>query len=95
MAWLVAHQEQLAGLMAEGDKQIIAELVNGCSTEEAARVSTDFAPLARSAANLPFQLRKAEEAVRLCGAAREVQAPSMASYLARQRHPVEQPSAPR
>ncbi|HZW90768.1 MAG TPA: M1 family metallopeptidase, partial [Myxococcaceae bacterium] len=68
--WLVAHQEQLAGLMAEADKQIIASLVTGCSTEEAARVSTDFAPLARSAASLPFQLRKAEERVRLCGAAR-------------------------
>jgi alanyl aminopeptidase len=93
--WLVTHQEQLAGLMAEADKQIIAELVNGCSAEEAARVSTDFAPLARSAAGLPFQLRKVEERVRLCGAAREVQAPSMAGYLARQRHPVEQPPAPR
>jgi alanyl aminopeptidase len=93
--WLVSHQEELAGLMAEGDKQIIAELVNGCSAEEAARVGTDFAPLARSVASLPFQLRKAEEKVRLCGAAREVQGPSMASYLARQRHPVGQPSAPR
>ena len=93
--WLVAHQEQLAGLMAEEDKQVIAELVTGCSTEEAGRVNTDFAPLARSAAGLPFQLRKAEERVRICGAAREVQAPSMESYLARQRPPVRQPSAPR
>jgi len=93
--WLVAHQEQLAGLMAEADVQILPSLLTGCSEEEAARVAADFAPLARTYPSLPFQLRKAEERARLCGAARVVQAPSVARFLAGQRPHVEQPPPPR
>jgi hypothetical protein len=93
--WLVAHQEPLAALMAEGDVQDLPQLLSGCSEQEARRVAADFAPLARTYPSLPFQLRKAEERVRLCATARAVQAPSVAGFLAGRGPHVEQPSPPR
>ena len=95
MEWLVASQEPLGASMAEADVQILPSLLTWCSESDAARVNTAFAPLARTYPSLPFQLRKAEERVRLCGAARAVQAPSVAGFLAGQRPRVEQPSPPR
>ena len=93
--WLVAHQEPLGASMAESDVQLLPELLTWCAESDAARVNADFAPLARTYPSLPFQLRKAEERVRLCAASRAVQAPSVAGYLAGPSPPAVDHSSPR
>ncbi|HEY1905703.1 MAG TPA: M1 family metallopeptidase [Myxococcaceae bacterium] len=81
-AWMIEHQEALAARFAEVGQQELPKSLLGCSPEEARVIGDGFEPLVRSVPSMRFQLRKAEERARVCGAVREVQAPAIEGFLA-------------
>lgn len=79
--WMIEHQQALAARFAEVGQQELPKSLVGCSPEEARAIGDGFAPLVRSVPSMQFQLRKAEERARVCGAVREVQAPALEGFL--------------
>jgi alanyl aminopeptidase len=79
--WMIEHPEALAARFAEVGQQELPRSLVGCSPEEARAIGDGFEPLVRSVPSMRFQLRKAEERARVCGAVREVQAPAMEGFL--------------
>jgi ERAP1-like protein len=93
--WIVAHQQELPTVLPDTKLHRLPDLLVGCSEEASEQLAGSLGGLAKNVPAFDYSLRKAQERTRVCRAVREIQAPSVASYLARQRGPVEHPSAPR
>ena len=81
--FVVEHQKELLARLPSLAQQFLPWFQGGCSEREATDLESAVAPSASTVSSIPFQLSKALERTRVCAAVREVQAPSVAAFLAR------------
>ena len=79
--WIVAHQRELLDVLPESAQQYIPLLNQSCSEQAGEAIPGELAPTLARSPGVGLNVRKAQEAARICAAVQAVQTASVHAFL--------------